>query len=68
MTIETRVLDSHNADGNYLLQLQFDRIDVVLNPHELVARVKVSLAEKIAALLFEKIEPKILEVLENENE
>ena len=61
--IKTRVLDSHNADRDYILQLQFNGIDVVLRPHELVAEVRVSLAEKIAALLFEKIEPKILEVL-----
>ncbi len=61
--IKTRVLDSHNADGEYILQLQFDKTDVVLHPYELVAEVRVSLAEKIAALLFEKIEPKILEVL-----
>ncbi len=61
--IKTRVLDSHNADRDYILQLQFNGTDVVLRPHELVAKVRVSLAEKIAALLFEKIEPKILEVL-----
>ncbi|KKN48371.1 hypothetical protein LCGC14_0653180 [marine sediment metagenome] len=61
--IKTRVLDSHNADRDYILQLQFNGTDVVLRPHELVAEVRVSLAEKIAALLFEKIEPKILEVL-----
>ena len=65
--IKTRVLDSHTASGDYLLQLSFDRVDISLGPHELLKEVRDSLAEKIAGLLFEKIEPKILEILENDN-
>lgn len=64
--MKTRVLDSVTS-GGYLLQLQFDKSDAILHPHQLMGDVRASLADKIAKLLFEKIEPKILEILENNN-
>ncbi len=65
--IETRVLDS-NASREIILQLKFNRNDVCIRPHELIEDVRSSLAQKIAVLLFEKIEPKILSILEESNE
>ncbi len=64
--LETRVLDS-SADGRYLLQLQFERSAIRLTPEQLMADIRTSLAVKIAELLFEKIEPKIMEALRGEN-
>lgn len=64
--IETRVLDSSSGHGKILLQLEFHKMDVTLRPHELVADIRASLSEKIAAILFEKIEPKIIEALKGE--
>ena len=66
MAIKTRVLDSY-GNGSYLLQLKFDKTDVTLRPDQLMAEIRTSLAKKIAALLFEKIEPKILDALSEKN-
>ncbi len=65
--IETRILDTSNSDNGYILQLRFDRKDIALHPAQLVADVRKSLADKIAGLLFEKIEPSILEILRKED-
>ena len=65
--IRTRILDSSAIPQGYLLQLQFDRKDIRFTPEQLISDIRASLADKIAALLFEKIEPKILEILENNN-
>ncbi|KKL82131.1 hypothetical protein LCGC14_1987900 [marine sediment metagenome] len=62
--MEARVLE---ADSNYyLIQVKCDKRDLsCLHPHEVIREVRKSLSEKIAGLLFEKIEPKILEIMEN---
>ncbi len=65
--MEARILETN--DRYYLIQVKCEQRSLAsLRPQEIVEGIRTSLSEKIADLLFEKIEPKILEILESTND
>ncbi len=63
-----RVLKSSGLDSEYLIQIKVGGHDMAaLHPSEVMDSMRIALAEKIAACLFEKIEPKIMEILREKN-
>lgn len=64
--MQSRVLEQ-GPGHEYLIQIHCDKHDVIaLHPREVLAKVNSELSKRIAALLFEKIEPKIMEILREE--
>ena len=65
--MECRTLKSEQ-DRGYLVQLEIGHGEImsVIRPEDLMTHIRDSLARRIAACLFEKIEPKILEALKGD--
>lgn len=66
--MEARVLES-SAERGYLVQVRVDERSIasVMSASDLIAEIRISLADKIAQKLFEQVDPVIMAALRGDN-